>query len=122
LHAYSKKPILVAFHIGESGKWLENNSNAEIKKHWQETFAKSYPRKDIEFERVLTSKWFQEPFSNGSYSSIGIGTSEADVQYMASPVGRIHFAGEATSYHANGRDGRNERNGKGFCSNGCRVH
>lgn len=101
-HAYSANPILVAFHVGESGKWLENNSNAEIKKHWQEIFAKAYPGKNIEFAKLMTSKWFQDPFAKGSYSSIGIGTSATDVQNMARPVGRIHFAGEATSYHGHG--------------------
>ena len=68
----------------------------------ERNLAKAYPGKEIAFKRILTSQWFQDPFALGSYSNIKIGTSERDVEAIAAPVGRIHFAGEATTYHGHG--------------------
>ncbi len=101
-HAYEGKPILIAFHVGESGKWLESVSNQAIQDHWRETFHKAFPNREIEFERMMTSNWLNDPHSKGSYSCLGIGTTESDVQQIAEPVGRIHFAGEATTYRGHG--------------------
>ena len=50
----------------------------------------------------MISRWLADPYSRGSYSSLTIGTKAADVEQIASPVGRIHFAGEATTYHGHG--------------------
>jgi monoamine oxidase len=47
---------------------------------------------------VQITRWGKDPFSQGSYSYIQIGSSPADQDALAAPVaGRLLFAGEASS-------------------------
>ncbi|MEL6675050.1 MAG: NAD(P)/FAD-dependent oxidoreductase [Bacteroidota bacterium] len=101
-HAYTDEPILIAFHIGESGKWVELKEEEKIKKHWQEVFHKAFPGKEIEIEHFMHSAWYGDPYSKGSYSYIPVGTTEAMVGEMFEPHGNILFAGEATSFKWHG--------------------
>lgn len=44
------------------------------------------------------TRWAADPFSRGAYSFFAKGSSPADVEALAAPVGeRVYFAGEATS-------------------------
>ncbi|MEM8890060.1 MAG: NAD(P)/FAD-dependent oxidoreductase, partial [Bacteroidota bacterium] len=101
-HYYTDEPILIAFHIGQSGKWLENVDEEKIKLHWQEIFHKAFPKEEIEFEDFMRSGWLKDPFTKGSYSSIPVGTKAEDVEKIFEPHGRIRFAGEATSFKWHG--------------------
>lgn len=45
----------------------------------------------------VVTRWAADPFSRGSYSYIGVGGTPDDRRALADPVGRVFFAGEATS-------------------------
>ena len=45
---------------------------------------------------VIVTRWKKDPFACGVYSYVGPLTQVGDYDVMAKPVGRIHFAGEAT--------------------------
>ncbi|MEM6345810.1 MAG: NAD(P)/FAD-dependent oxidoreductase [Bacteroidota bacterium] len=101
-HPYTNLPILIAFHIGEDGKWLEQQEEEKIKQHWQNVFHKAFPKAEIEFEDFMNSAWHGDPFSKGSYSYVPVGSTAKDVERIFTPHGRILFAGEATSYKWHG--------------------
>src|SRR6185503_2756709 len=47
--------------------------------------------------RVERTRWGSDPFSRGSYAYIAVGSTPADIETLAAPVGgRLLFAGEAT--------------------------
>lgn len=47
---------------------------------------------------VLITRWNSDPYSYGSYSSMGVNATVASRQALAQPIeNRIFFAGEATS-------------------------
>lgn len=100
--AYNGKPILMAYHIGDAGIWLEKQAPQAIQEHWQAVFQQAYPASTIAFRRIMTSGWHQDPYAQGSYSYLPVGSSRAAVDQLAAPHGRIHFAGEATSYRWHG--------------------
>lgn len=45
----------------------------------------------------LTWRWGADPFALGAYSFLPPGAAPADRSTLGAPVGRLHFAGEATS-------------------------
>jgi len=52
---------------------------------------------DFRVEKVIVSRWSQDPFAFGSYSYMPVGSSGRDYEVMSEPIqNRIFFAGEAT--------------------------
>jgi len=50
--------------------------------------------------RIERTRWGQDPFARGSYSYVAVGSTPADIETLAEPVGgRLFFAGEATYRH-----------------------
>ena len=50
--------------------------------------------------RIERTRWGQDPFACGSYSYVAVGSTPADIETLAEPVGgRLFFAGEATYRH-----------------------
>ena len=49
--------------------------------------------------RSAASAWSDDAFARGSYSYLGVGSTPADVECLAAPLGdgALRFAGEATS-------------------------
>ena len=45
---------------------------------------------------IIRTKCGSDPFSYGSYSSFGVGSSPKDIENLAKPEGLIYFAGEHT--------------------------
>jgi monoamine oxidase len=58
-------------------------------------------------QKVERTRWGQDPFTRGSYSYVAVGSTPADIETLADPVGgRLFFAGEATyRYHWAGAHG-----------------
>jgi len=46
--------------------------------------------------KFKVTRWGQDPFARGSYSFMAFGSSHRDIEKLMYPVGRLHFAGEAT--------------------------
>src|SRR5438094_5494872 len=50
--------------------------------------------------QIERTGWAQDPFARGSYSYVAVGSTPADIETLAEPVGgRLFFAGEATYRH-----------------------
>lgn len=102
LHRFSKQPILVAMSTTNSALWVEQQTEQTIKQKWQEILRKAYPKKEIEFKNILRTNWQADIFSQGSYSHVSVGSTQKDVDALIESVGRISFAGEATSPREHG--------------------
>ena len=50
-----------------------------------------------QFERAATWSWLNDPFAKGAYMVTLPGQFRTVVPYLATPEGKIHFAGEHTS-------------------------
>eukprot|EP00898_Chlorokybus_atmophyticus_P007511 jgi/Chlat1/7761/Chrsp66S00568 len=48
---------------------------------------------------MLVSRWFSDPDSRGTYTFDAVGSTPENYDRLAASVGRLHFAGEATSRH-----------------------
>ncbi len=99
MHKYTGQPILLAFNTADSAVKLENEDDDSIKRQVTEVLRKMYPNKTIpEPEKIVRTKWAEDPLSRGSYSFIGVGGSLSDIDELAKPIdNKLFFAGEATS-------------------------
>jgi monoamine oxidase len=91
------EPVLVVLAGGSLGRWIET-APSEAVRHWSvRTVQRVLGASATAPERIDCSHWSTDPYSMGSYSAMTVGASSADVLALAEPVGRLHFAGEATS-------------------------
>ncbi len=91
-------PVLQGFVGGDFGRRMSRMSRREIKTRvleiLREVYGSSVPRP----REVLITRWFSDPNTRGSYSSMPVGAGYEDFDALAEPVdGRLLFAGEATS-------------------------
>lgn len=93
---YTKKPFLIAMPTNQMGLWVEQTDLDTVKQTWQERLHKTFPNQTIEFKNFMVTGWQSDPYSLGSYSHVLVGTKNSDFKALQQPVGRIHFAGEAT--------------------------
>jgi monoamine oxidase len=89
-------PTLLALHGGADATSLESLSDAVIGQQAYEVLASAYP-KATRPTTVVTSKWYADPFTLGSYSYVPPGASLDMYDTIAEPYGHIHFAGEHTN-------------------------
>ncbi|MCB9537275.1 MAG: FAD-dependent oxidoreductase [Myxococcales bacterium] len=97
LHAYFQKPVLVLFNAGAVARaiegWADDAIVADAMTALRAMFGDDIP----EPEDWRISRWQQDPYARGAYSSFAPGATPADVEALAAPVGgRLFFAGEAT--------------------------
>jgi monoamine oxidase len=78
--------------------WLRKNSDQEIVRFCLEILRKSYPEITECLESFVT-RWMDDPFSLGSYSSMVIGSSLDDIRSLSKPLfsNRLYLVGEYTS-------------------------
>ncbi len=98
---YTDQPYLLATTGGRFARKLEAYSDAELKDLVQTLFQKMYPGSP-QPKAIKFSRWMHDPFSYGSYSYIPEGETGKNADTLAQPVGRLHFAGEATMRHYQG--------------------
>lgn len=60
-------------------------------------FEQIHPGMREDFEGATTWSWLNHPFSKGAFMVTKPGQFQSVVPYLATPEGRIHFAGEHTS-------------------------
>ena len=89
------KPTLLALHGGTDATSLEGLSEAAIGQRAYEVLKSAYPQAKPPITTV-TSKWYADPFTLGSYSYVPPGASLSMYDDIAKPYGHIHFAGEHT--------------------------
>jgi len=94
-------PALVTFTYGTSAQEKEKLTDSEVATMITDVLKKMFPGLEssvYEPEKVMVTRWFQDPFARGSYSFMKVGATSLDYDEMASNIDdRIFFAGEATS-------------------------
>ncbi len=93
----SGRPVLIALMAGDAARQTEERSNESLVQDVSARLSKIFaPAQVPEPSEVIITKWRKDPFARGSYSYMGPETRLGDYELMAQPVGRLHFAGEAT--------------------------
>jgi len=91
------RPILMCFVAADFAHLMEKMSDSQIIDRIMEILTKTHGGKPIAHPvKYHITRWRSDPFSRGSYSFMKVGSSMNDVNSLAEPVGRLHFAGEAT--------------------------
>lgn len=93
---YTQKPLLIAMPTSQAGRWVEQTDLDTVKRTCQDKLHKAFPNRAIDFKNFMVTGWQSDPYSLGSYSHVLVGTNNRDFGALEQPIGRIHFAGEAT--------------------------
>jgi monoamine oxidase len=91
------QPILVALAGGTLGRWIETAAPGDVHGWVVRLLRTAFGATAPEPRRIDRTQWSTDPYSLGSYSAMTVGATSADVLALAEPVGRLYFAGEATS-------------------------
>lgn len=97
LYPLLKRPILMCFVAADFARLAEHWSDNQIVNRIMNTMNKIF--KNGKVKRPIKTKitrWGNDPFARGSYSYLAYGSTLADVEAYATPIERLHFAGEAT--------------------------
>jgi monoamine oxidase len=93
-------PCLEAVLCGNAGKWACHKTDEAIKRSVLKFMSDAIPFPNIEDCCVAchVTRWEEDDFTGGSYSSFVLGTLERHVDTLCTPEwdGRLLFAGEAT--------------------------
>jgi monoamine oxidase len=90
-------PILLGFNAGSFASTLEAYSDAQTVASAMSVLRTIYGASVPDPVGYKITRWGKNPFSFGSYSFVGIGSSPKDCDTLASPVNsKIIFAGEHT--------------------------
>ena len=89
-------PALMMFNAGKFARAVETMTDPEVIASASSALEPAFPGLPAP-TGLLRSAWSVDPFSLGSYSFIGVGSSLADRDALAAPEGRRFFAGEACS-------------------------
>jgi monoamine oxidase len=88
-------PVLVGYVAGQFARALEALPDREVQDRAMRVLTTMVP--DIGEPRgMVVTRWGQDPYAHGAYSTIPVGTDLDDYAALAAPVGRLAFAGEAT--------------------------
>lgn len=96
-------PLILGFNSGTAGRRVEAAAPAAVAGEVHDVMRDMFGAKAPAPRAVLTSAWSTDEWSRGSYSFNAVGSTPADRQALAAPVGgRLFIAGEATEpdYHS----------------------
>lgn len=97
IYKVTGQPILLCFNAGEYGLAIEKMGDEEVVAAAMQVLRTIYGPNIPDPTGWLITRWGSDPFAWGSYSSPGIGSSNADRRTLAEPIAnRLFFAGEAT--------------------------
>ena len=97
MNKYTSNPVIMAFAAGKFGKSLENNSDEDVTERVMKILQTMYGNNIPNPSGLIRTKWHNDPFAFGSYSTMPVGAKAADRDMLAQPVKNLFFAGEATS-------------------------
>ncbi len=97
VNKYTSNPVIMAFAAGKFGQSLENNSDEDVTQRVMKILQIMYGNNIPNPSGLIRTKWHNDPFSFGSYSTMPVGTKAADRDILAQRVKNLFFAGEATS-------------------------
>ncbi|MDD9989863.1 MAG: FAD-dependent oxidoreductase [Spirochaetaceae bacterium] len=96
LHPYTGQPILMMFNAGAYGAEVEALSDGETVEHATAALAGMYGAVPKPTAARIT-RWRSDPWAQGSYSYVPVGSSFQQYAEIGAPVdGKLFFAGEAT--------------------------
>ena len=93
-------PALVLMTGGALSREIERWDESRLE-HWAvEVVHDLFGNRASRPARIERTRWAEDPFARGSYSYVAVGSTPADIEALAEPVGgRLFFAGEATYRH-----------------------
>lgn len=95
-YSVMEKPALIALNVAQTAQGLEKMTNEEIEESLLEALRVMYP--DLpDPEEFYATRWYEDPWSKGSYSYYAVGNERNITEYIAEPTERFLFAGEAAS-------------------------
>lgn len=94
---FLKSPILVGYTGGNTAQELEKYSDNDCMHALVNSLKKYFGENIPTPEQFFITRWLADPFSQGSYSYLGVGATREDRNQLAEPIDdKIYFAGEAT--------------------------
>ena len=90
------EPILTMFNAGATARGFARQNESLVVSSAMQALSTMFGKIPEPSSAILT-RWSNDPFSWGSYSSLKAGSTPADIAALAAPIGKLHFAGEATS-------------------------
>jgi len=95
-----QRPALVLMIGGALSRAIERWDDARLEQWARDVVHDLFGDAARQFTRIDRTRWDQDPFARGSYSFVSVGSTPADIEALAEPVGtRLFFAGEATYRH-----------------------
>jgi monoamine oxidase len=89
------QPVLHAF--GGTQEGLAALAVADGPASWASRAAALRPELSLDLSRAMLTTWNDDPWAGESYSALTVTVAEGDDELMATPIGRVHFAGEHTA-------------------------
>ena len=89
------QPVLHAF--GGTQEGLAALAVADGPASWASRAAALRPELSLDLSRAMLTTWNDDPWAGESYSALTTAVAEGDDELMATPIGRVHFAGEHTA-------------------------
>lgn len=97
LTALHGTPTLLTFAAGPAARAIRSWSDAEVTDSVLTQLRRLYGERVAEPSSVRITHWQDDPFAHGSYAYMTLGSTTADHDALAEPVGGVlHLAGEAT--------------------------
>ncbi|XP_078348136.1 uncharacterized protein LOC144633196 [Oculina patagonica] len=92
-----KSGILLITVTGDEGRRIEEQTDHETKTEIMKTLRKIYGEKIPDPTAIFYHRWSKDPLTLGAYSEPVVGTTPQDFENLGEKLGRLYFAGEATS-------------------------
>ncbi|MGH3187069.1 MAG: flavin monoamine oxidase family protein [Streptosporangiaceae bacterium] len=89
------QPVLHAF--GGTKEGLAALAVADGPASWASRAAALRPELSLNLGRAMLTTWNDDPWTGESYSALTVTVAEGDDEFIATPLGRVHFAGEHTA-------------------------
>lgn len=98
LSGIAGRPAVMAYAGGEDAAKAAQMTDRQIAQEISESIALARRSAPPRINKVLVSRWSDDPFAQGAYSYPGIETRPEDFVTLSTPVdNRLYFAGEAAS-------------------------
>jgi monoamine oxidase len=93
-------PALVLMLGGTLSREIEQWDDSRVERWARDVVLDLFGDAATRPTRIERTAWARDPFSRGSYSFVSVGSTPADIETLAEPLGgRLLFAGEATYRH-----------------------
>jgi monoamine oxidase len=91
------KGIVMSYIYEDLAVKYSKMSESEQIKTTVELYEQIHPGFKTEFEKAATWSWLNDPYARGAYMVVLPGQFAPIVSHLATPDGKVHFAGEHTS-------------------------